>query len=60
MRNYEGGPIPFTAVLEYGELYGLSDDDIEDFREVIRRVNQWMTDYAQKKTPKTPPKKGGK
>lgn len=41
-RYYELGPIPYTEVIKYAHINGMSDlDDIEFLWDVIRRVDDW-------------------
>lgn len=44
------GPIPFTAIVEYSKLYAI--EDIDEFRYVIRRMDDFLLDHENKKASK--------
>jgi hypothetical protein len=47
-RNGEG-PIPFTSLLEYFNIYKEDEDDFEDFLHIIRAMDSKLLDHLNAK-----------
>ena len=45
-----GGPIPFTAIVEYCKLYDI--DEVEEFMYLIRQMDNTLLDLQSKKDSK--------
>lgn len=41
--------IPFTAIVEYAKVYGIPEEDFDEFLYVIRRMDEVYTDIESKK-----------
>lgn len=48
-RNYEGGPIPYTAINAYAVENEMTLDDMEILKDVVRGVDHWFADYVKAK-----------
>lgn len=49
------GPIPWTAVNEYAQRYGLDDDEQEDFEYLIGEMDDTYLKYAADRAEKDKP-----
>lgn len=58
-RRYDGGPIPFSSILDYARLIDMDEDEFPEFKDIIRRVDEWFLDFVSKRT-KRPNKGKGK
>lgn len=43
----ESGPIPFTAIIQYANVYNI--DDPEDFRWIIRKIDNFALSSTKEK-----------
>ena len=42
------GPIPLTAIVEYGTIYGLDSEQLEDFIWLVLRLDTKYTEWNRK------------
>jgi hypothetical protein len=56
-RYTDYGPIAFTAMVQYGELYGIEDvDEFDRFKFIIRSMDRTLSDLRAEKAKQPPPK----
>lgn len=59
-RNYELGPIPYSAISQYKNDYDIDDEQFEGLLVIIRKVDNWQLEEIGKKLngkrPKVPSK----
>jgi hypothetical protein len=46
----DGGPIPFTSLVEYFKIYGEDGDEFDDFLHILRAMDSTLLGLMNKKT----------